>query len=498
MRNLNRRSFLKGVAGATAILSAPSIAVDGAVLGANERLQLAVCGLNGRGRSHIGGFGAVENVQLTHLVDPDENVLARSVRDLQKKVGKGYEVNGHADVREALEDKNLDGITVAAPNHWHSLMTIWAAQAGKHCYVEKPASHDVYEGRVATEAWRKYGVVIQHGTQQRSDASRAGLTQAIKDGKWGRLKIAYGYCCKPRGGIGFEKIGDPPAHLDWDLWRGPADIKEFHPNYVHYDWHWFWKTGNGDLNNQGTHQLDRAQWAIDDDQTHPIRAFALGGRFQWEDQGETPNTMFAGAEYPNGQWVFFNVRNVNYKGYQHQVTNEFYFEDGGRIVREKRKDGSRRDVHYAKGSTEGEVITFPNGKVTPGSSWGSFVTACRAGDPMMANGNMDVAHHSCVVGHLMNNSFRLGEEVPFNEKAGRFGDNKDAYEHFMKLHSVMRDGVGVPEDGGAKDGAKYIVGPTLNFDPKTERFTGERSEEANLLLRDRNRKGFEIPNAAIV
>jgi len=484
------------MAGATAALSVPSISVDGSVLGANERLNLAVCGLNGRGRSHIGGFGALKNVQLTHLVDPDEEVLGRSVRDLQKKVGKAYEVQGHADVREALEAKDVDGITVATPNHWHSLMTIWAAQARKHCYVEKPASHDIYEGRVATEAWRKYGIVVQHGTQQRSDPGRAGLTQAIKDGKWGRLKISYGYCCKKRGGIGRKTIGDPPPNLDWDLWRGPADIKEYHGNYAHYNWHWFWKTGNGDLNNQGTHQLDRAQWAIDDDQTHPIRTFALGGRFDWDDQGETPNTMFSAAEYPNGQWVFFNVRNVKYEGYQHQVTNEFYFEDGGRIVRESREvDGKRvrSDVYYAKGSTKGEEISFPDGKVTPGGNWQSFVTACRAGDPMMANGNMDVAHHSCVLGHVMNNSFRLGEEVPFNAKAGSFGDNKDAYEHFMKLHAIMRDGVGVPEDK-----AKYIVGPTLNFDPKTERFTGERSEEANQLLRDTNRRGYKVPDTEIV
>lgn len=489
MRRTTRRDFLKtaatGVAGATTLgLSLPSVAAPGTVLGSNERFRMAVCGLNGRGRSHIGGFGGQSGVDLIYLVDPDANVLGRRVKDFQKRVGERYEVTGLADVRKALEDKNLDAISVATPNHWHSLMTIWAAQAGKHCYVEKPASHDVYEGRIATAAWKKYGVVIQHGTQTRSSARVAGLHEAIQAGKWGKLKISYGYCCKPRKGIGFDEPEDPPPHLDWNLWRGPASIEEYHDNYVHYDWHWFWKTGNGDLNNQGTHQLDVARWAIDKDQTHPVRVMALGGRFKWTDQGETPNTMFAAAEYPNGQWVFFNVRNVDYQGYKREVKNEYYFEDGGKII-----DGR----YYPKGSKEGERVSVPNGKVTPGGNWESFIAACRAGDPMMANGNMLEAHYSCVLGHLMNNSYRLGEEVPFNEKAGRFGDNKAAHEHFMTLHAIMRDGCGVPENE-----AKYTVGPWLAFDPKSEKFTGEKSPEANKLLHDRNRKGFEVPDPNVV
>ncbi len=238
------------------------------------------------------------------------------------------------DVREALDDKSLDAISIATPNHWHSLMTIWGAQAGKHVYVEKPMSHDVREGRIAVEAQKKYGVVIQHGTQRRSNDGIAGLHEALHRGDLPKLKIAYGYCCKPRGSIGFEPIGPPPANLDWELWKGPAVISDYHANYHPYDWHWFWKTGNGDLNNQGTHQLDVARWALDKDQTHPVRAMAIGGRFVWDDQGETPNTMFGLAEYPNGQYVMFNVRNVNYDGYKNQVFNEYYLEDGSKITGE--------------------------------------------------------------------------------------------------------------------------------------------------------------------
>ena len=259
-------------------------------------------------------------------------------------------------------------------------------------------------------------------------------------------------------------------------------IDDYHGNYVHpYDWHWFWKTGNGDLNNQGTHQLGRRRWAIDKDQTHPVRVMALGRSVQsWDDQGETPNTMFGIAEYPNGQYCFFNVRNVSYEGYQRQVENEYYFEDGGRIVRGK---------YYKKGSDQGEPVKVDPGKVTPGGEWGSFVAACRAGKPEMANGNVYDAHYGCVLGHLMNNSYRLGEKVPFNKKAGRFGDNADAAEHFGRLHEMMSKGAKLAEDN-----AEYIVGPWLTFDPKTELHTGEHAKEANALLKDPNNKGFEVPD----
>ncbi len=314
----NRRRFLKSsfasMAGGSFLITGTR--ASGQIDGANDRVRICVAGLHGRGQSHIGGWLAADNVEIAYAIDPDARVLSNAMNSLQKRTKGEFKTQGIRDLREALKDKNVDAISVATPNHWHSLITIWAAQHGKHVYVEKPMSHDVVEGRVCVEAQKKYGVVIQHGTQRRSDASFAGLHEALKTGKLPRLKIAYGYCCKPRNGIGFKPIEPPPAHLDWEIWKGPAVIDDYHGNYVHYNWHWFWKTGNGDLNNQGTHQLDVARWAIDDDQTHPVRAVALGGRFQWKDQGETPNTMFGMAEYPNGQYVFFNVRNVELQGLQ--------------------------------------------------------------------------------------------------------------------------------------------------------------------------------------
>lgn len=493
MSSLSRRNFNKGVAALGGSFLITGTRASGNIVGANDRLRIAIAGVNGRGKSHMKGWLDEENVEIAYLIDPDQNVLSRALKDLEKNSDGKFNCKGVSDIRTVLEDKTVDAISIACPNHWHSLMTIWGAQAGKHVYVEKPMSHDVHEGRIAVEAQKKYGVVVQHGTQRRSDAKIAGLNEAIQAGQFGKLKISYGYCCKARTSIDTKPVTEPPSNLDWNLWKGPAVIDQYHANFVHYNWHWFWKTGNGDLNNQGTHQLDVARWAVDKDQTHPIRARAIGGRFKWQDQGETPNTLFGIAEYPNGQQVFFNVRNVKYEGYKTQVMNEYYFEDGGKIVEESRdiEGGKKGDVYvyYPSGAKEGEIFNISKGKVTPGGNWGAFIAACRAGDPNMANGNASEAHYGCVLGHLINNSYRLGKSAPFNLESGNFGDNRDALEHFAYLHEVMNKGVGINEGD-----AEYTVGPWLTFDPKTERHTGEHADLANALLKDPNNKGFEVPS----
>ena len=479
MNPVSRRRFIQSSSLAGASFFIAGTHVSGKVFGANERFRIAVVGLNGRGKSHIAGWLEQPNVEIAYLIDPDKDVLAARMKDLETKTEGRFKTKGLSDLRKALEDKNLDAISIATPNHWHSLMTVWGAQAGKHVYVEKPMSHDVAEGRIALEAQRKYRVVVQHGTQRRSSEQIAGLHEMIQAGHFGKLKISYGLACKSRDSIGFASHSASPRNLDWNLWKGPAIIDSYHANYVHYNWHWLWRTGNGELNNQGTHQLDVARWALDDGLTHPVRAMAIGGRFQWKDQGETPNTMFGLAQYPNGQYVYFNVRNVDYEGYQRQVENQYYFEDGGKII---------KDLYYAKGSSVGEPIDVKPGNVTPGGNWGSFIAACRAGDPSMANGDAADAHYGCVLGHLMNNSYRLGKAVPFNKKAGRFGDNKDAAEHFGQLHDIMADGVGL-----AKDGEQYTVGPWLEFDPESKKHVGKLAGRANALLKDDNNRGFKVP-----
>ena len=487
----NRRTFIQTSAAATGslLIAGTKSSYGSSTPGrsANDRVRIAVVGLNGRGKAHIDGWLNADNVEIAYLVDPDSQVLAEKMKYLEKKQKGKVTAKPIADVRTALEDKSLDAISIATPNHWHSLMTIWGAQAGKHVYVEKPMSHDVIEGKHVVEAQKKYGVVIQHGTQRRSNAGIAGLHEALKSGKLPKLKIAYGYACKPRVGIGTKKAEAHPSHLDWDLWKGPAVIDQFHANLVHYNWHWFWPTGNGELNNQGAHQLDVARWALDDDQTHPVRVMGMGGRFQWDDQGETPNTMFSMAEYPNGQKVFFNVRNVNYKGYKQQIYNEYYLEDGSVIT------GEGKYMIRRPGSEKAEPLKLDKGKVTPGGCYGSFIKAVRASDPSMANGTALEAHYSCVLGHLMNNSYRLGKQIPFDAVAAKFGDNADAAEHFEKLHSIMQDGVGMPVDK-----EQYNVGPMLQFDPASERHTGDMAEQANALLKSPSNKAFQIPDLASI
>lgn len=481
-----RRDFIK-----KSILGSAGITIGGmgfsaksyaSILGANDRFRMAVCGVNGRGKSHIGGFTGLDNVEIAYLVDPDSLVLEDRVNELRAKGGRSANVKGVADVRRVLDDKNIDAISVATPNSWHSQMVIWAAQAKKHIYVEKPASHDIYEGRVALAAAEKYGIVVQHGTQRRSEPGWARQVSDIRSGKYGKMLVSHGFACKPREGIGFETNSNPPANLDWNLWKGPAVIDSFNKNLVHYNWHWNWAVGNGELNNQGTHQLDVAYWALDPEveNTHPVRVMAIGGRFVWKDQGETPNTMFALAQFKNGQYVFFNVRNVNHEGYVKEVTNRFYFEDGGKLDEGK---------YVSHNGSQPRNVPITDVRQTPGGNWGSFVTACRANDPKMANGNMYDAHYSCALGHLMNTSYRMGEKVPFNEKAGRFGDNALAYEEFMKIHAIARDGMGVPED---KD--EYVVGPWLEFDGDAEHFVGEHSREANRLLADPRNSDYDIPS----
>ena len=481
MARLNRREFLKGslaVAGAAVMIGGTK--ASGKILGANERFRIAVAGVHGRGGAHIGDYVGQQNVEVAYLVDPDSKVLNQAMSGLAKKVEGKYETKAVADIRQALDDKALDAVSIATPNHWHSLMSIWSCQAGKCVYVEKPMSHDNFEGRRVVDAWKKYGVVVQHGTQQRSQAGVAGLTEAIRAGKWGKLVVSHGYCCKPRGGIGVKPVEPVPAELDWSIWRGPANIADdaFHKNFVHYNWHWFWVTGNGDLNNQGTHELDVAIWALGD-RRQPKAAMAIGGRFAWDDQGETPNSMLNIIDYGEGQYMFFTVRNVRHEGYKHQVENEYYFEDGGKII---------RGLYYAKGGDEGEKVNVPKGNVTPGGPFGSFVAACRAGKPEMSNAPADVAHHSCLPGHLGNISYRLGKKVAFTATAVDFGDNKLGQAAFENLHEILKDGVKLPADK-----TEYTIGPWLKWDGAKECFIGDNAEEANKLNRKVCRKGFEVP-----
>jgi len=245
-----------------------------------------------------------QGVDLAAFCDVDGQLLQERTAAVENQTGTKLET--YTDIRKLLEDDSIDAITVATPNHWHALMTIWACQAGKDVYVEKPISWCVREGRKMVEAARKYNRIVQAGTQARSFDHVRRRTQQMRDGLIGDIYMVRGMCYKQRDSIGFKEPTAPPDFLDFDLWLGPAQEQPYHANLVHYNWHWFWDFGNGDIGNQGIHEVDLARWVLDKGNT--IRVSSTGGRFGYEDQGQTPNSLASTFTYEDGTQIVFEVR----------------------------------------------------------------------------------------------------------------------------------------------------------------------------------------------
>lgn len=303
MDSLTRRSFMKtSAAGAGAAASILLGTSKTSWAGANERVRIAVMGINGRGRSHLGGFSKLKNVEIAAICDVDSRLFPAVVKDLTKN---GKAPRTEQDIRVLLEDPDIDAISIATPNHWHSLATIWACQAGKDVYVEKPMTHNIFEGRKVVEAAAKYNRIVQHGTQLRSNPGFQEGINELKNGLIGDVYMARCVCYKWRPDIGKGHPGNPPEGLDWNLWQGPAQEEPFFVNdkgegiYVHYFWHWVWAYGNGDIGNQGVHQLDAARWGLG--VNVPYRVTSMGGMFLWDDAKEIYNVsstsfMFKGED----------------------------------------------------------------------------------------------------------------------------------------------------------------------------------------------------------
>ena len=473
MGAMNRRDFLKSAA-AGAAFSTFAVGTSGReVLGANDRINVAVAGINGRGQSHMRAFSGMDNVQVTHLVDPDSRLF-----DSRKSKVEDWGGNSPKcvqDVRRVLDDDSVDVVSIATCNHWHSLMTVWACQAGKDVYVEKPLSHNVFEGRKAVEAARKYDRVVQHGTQSRSSAGQAKEIVAVKSGTYGELTVAKGYCCKPRWSIGFADQKAPPSGLDYNLWLGPAPWQEYHDNLVHYNWHWFWDTGNGDIGNQGVHEMDNARWAIG--KTLPRKVWSLGGRFGYYDQGQTPNTQMAVYDYGD-ELLVFEVRGLvggdSKQG--RKITNEYYTTEG--MI----KDGK----FHPRGGGDPQPLEGVEGDVSPGGNFGNFINAVRRRDRSLLNAEVKEGHYSSALCHLGNISYRLGEQVPFGEKPSM--DHDVVEKTYQALEKNLSWAVGLDLDE-----LKYQMGPALEFSPRREMFVGDNAEDANVLLRRAYRHPFEVP-----
>lgn len=478
MARLSRRSFIKAAGLGTLAALAP-ISV-GRVLGANERIRIAVAGLNGRGGEHIKQWLAADGVEVTYLIDPDTRTYAKRL----KQFGDKPSPKTVQDVRTALDDKSLDAISIATPNHWHALMTIWGCQAGKDVYVEKPGSHNVHEGRIAVEAARKYNRIVQHGTQHRSNPRWQELARLVKSGKYGKLLVSRGLCYKSemgpttRGSIGFREIKDPPSELNFDLWLGPAQSQPYHENLVHYRWHWFWDFGNGDIGNQGVHQMDLARYLIPG-ATWPKSAMSIGGRIGYKDQGQTASTQLAFFDF-GGTQLIFEVRGLKSANYPKAKSsdNVLHFEEG--MIADNK--------FYPKGKDEGEPLPKPTAAPKADvSHFGNFLAAVRSRKPESLVSDMEQGHMSCALIHMANASHRLGQQVAFDQAAGSLNGNKDAVEALNRMEEHLGK-----ECKLKLDDWKLTVGRKLTVDPNNVGFVTD--SEANKLLTRNYRAPFTVPD----
>jgi len=487
--HLSRRQFMNrslAAAGVGAGFAIGGTKSSGRILGANETVRLAVVGLNGRGGAHVSEFGKVPDVEITYLVDPDTRTFAKRLDQIAKS-GRRAPATAQ-DVRRVLDDPSVDAISVATPNHWHALLTIWGCQANKDVYVEKPCSHNVHEGRVSVEAARRFNRIVQHGTQSRSSRDWALAAAAIQSGKLGKLLVSRALCYKPRASIGVKPVATPPGPLAFDIWLGPAPEQPYHANLVHYNWHWFWDFGNGDIGNQGVHQMDIARWLIPGSgssghgasATFPKTVLSLGGRFGYHDQGETPNTQISVMDYGNTQLIF-EVRGLETKPFHGSKVGNIAHLEAGMIV-----DGK----FYPRGETApvalASLVTLDREQRPGKGHFGNFIAAVRSRKLEDLNADILEGHYSAALCHLANISYRLGQDVPFDKPTRAFGDDKDAYETIARMEEHLKI------DGVPLDGLNYRLGRRLTFDAATESLVGDA--EANALLTRHYRAPFVVPD----
>ncbi len=426
----------------------------GRVLGANDRVVVASIGIRGQGNSVKRGFARLKNVEVKTLCDIDANLAPERVNDKSLSSVATFKPGFVQDMRRVFDDKTIDAVIIATPNHWHALATIWGLQSGKHVYVEKPASHTVLEGRRMIEAQARYNRLVQVGTMNRSRPAVRQAIQFIHEGGIGKVYMARGLCFKPRPSIGqypdgpmapgekyrlnAESSSFEPAYdaaylskVDYDLWLGPAAARPFNRNRFHYNWHWHWDYGNGDTGNQGPHQFDIARWGMGK-QEHPVRIKSVGGYFGGEASQETPDTQTALYEYADGTILEFATRGefTNDEGGQ-RIGNLFYGTKGWVWIDET---GRRWQSYFGpkneKGpgaETTGGAGTEPVGLTTMEfPHYQNFIDAIRAGDPKILACDITEGHLSSTLPHLANISYRVGQALVFDGKKETFVDNKKA------------------------------------------------------------------------
>lgn len=491
---ISRRTFIKG----TAIMAAGSTLPARSwrnLLGANDDLRLAVIGLNGRGRDHLRSLAGITGVRVVALCDVDSAVLDR----VKPTVNDGN-VRTYRDVRELFAAPDVDAVTVATPNHWHTLAAVWAMQAGKDVYLEKPVSHEIWEGQQVVAAAAKYNRVVQAGMQIRSGEGLREAVEWVRAGNLGKITAARGFCYKRRVSIGKTHGPQPvPPTIDYNLWTGPAPLVPPHRNTkngtVHYDWHWFWLYGNGDVGNQGIHQMDVARWFLGE-RGFPPHALSIGGRLGYIDDGETPNTQTIIHEYSTAPLIF-EVRGLpsragltgsgadpranvdtagmdQYRGVSignvidceggHLVTNNYFtataIDNKGNVVREFRGE----DRHMQ-----------------------NFVDVVRSRRTSELYGPIEEGHVSSSLCHIGNVSHRLGRATPPAALRDAIKTNAPLLEAYGRMTEHLKAN---DVDLGR---TPLTLGLPLIIDAPAQRFTGPHADRANAMLKRDYRAPFVVP-----
>ncbi|MBI1353216.1 MAG: gfo/Idh/MocA family oxidoreductase [Acidobacteria bacterium] len=448
---MQRRHFVKGVAGTA--LAAPAFATKSSILGANDRIRVAVLGVNGRGQNHFEGLQPLENVEVTHFVDPDLEIARRRAGEFESKFGRKPTVV--QDLRRALDDKDIDVVTIATPNHWHTLAAIWACQAGKDVYVEKPATHVFNEGLSLIAAAKKYNRIVQHGVQLRSSEAIREAVQKMRDGLIGEVYMARATIFKWRPQLQNFPDETPPETFDYDLWVGPGKYRPYSKRHVPYNWHWTWDYGNGEIGNQGIHETDMLQWGLG--VGLPTKISAMGGNYLWRDHRETPEALGMQMEFDGGKkyaevavrfWCSNNETEAAGGNYLYRGLQSAYQRITG-----KSSDKANGNLFFGSEGfleiNEYESYAFffgrnnepgPSGSA-PTRHYENFIQAVRSRKTEDQHGPVETAHSSAALAHLGNIAYRREQTLRFDPSVARFTNDDEAN---AMLGKPYRPGFEVP------------------------------------------------------
>jgi len=392
----------------------------------NETIQVAVMGIRSRGTAHALTLAKLPNVNVAALCDVDERLLPKLADDVEKISGK--KPRTETDIRKVLENKEIDAISIAAPNHWHALATIWACQAGKHVYVEKPVSYNIFEGRKMVEASRKYDRIVQTGTQNRTSPLVQSAMEFLHAGKLGKIYMVKCVVFRPRESLGRKANSAVPPGVNYDLWVGPAPWRPFNENRFHYNWHWFWDTGNGETGNNGPHYTDVARWALQKYE-HPKRIQSMGGYDVFDCDQETPNTQMSMMEYADGSRVQMEVRGL-YTNAEDGIRMGllFYGSEGWMHLggSEWKTYFGRKNEPGEQRSDKGDEHTTDMKLTEDGAHFWNFIEAVRANKRELQTADILEGHLSAAMCHLSNIAYRTGRQVVFDSANECFHSDSEA------------------------------------------------------------------------